>query len=190
LAANASRQAEEEPKMPIVTYETVAAAAEAIKAEGGKPTNRLIQERLGGGSLSTVHKYLSKILSEPGRLDADLSQEIRPVNDAIAVMARRLHNKVKADLQAKEKALEGDLAKFAQELAKAEKERDEAKEKAAALEKRLARREEELKAEVALAQSALAECKLEKDNAMSAMVIALDRADKAEGRIRELEKKS
>ncbi|MBX9431299.1 DNA-binding protein [Ralstonia pseudosolanacearum] len=41
-----------------VTPEQVHAAADAIKAEGGKPTLRSVRERLGTGSMGTINKYL------------------------------------------------------------------------------------------------------------------------------------
>jgi len=41
-----------------VTPEQVHDAADAIKAEGGKPTLRSVRERLGTGSMGTINKYL------------------------------------------------------------------------------------------------------------------------------------
>ena len=42
-----------------ITYEQVAAAADAMKVAGGKPTSRGIRERLGNtGSMGTVNKLL------------------------------------------------------------------------------------------------------------------------------------
>ncbi|MDR2456846.1 MAG: DNA-binding protein [Deltaproteobacteria bacterium] len=198
--------------MPIVNYETVAAAVQAIKAEGGKPTNRLIQERLGGGSLSTVHKYYSQLLSDPGRVEADFNQEIRPVHDAISVMARRLHAKAKANLETSLKGLEDDLAKFAQELAKTEKERDEAVKKLGDLETQLAHRQEDLAIEKRIneefkamlarrddsgelplalaalerAESSLAEARRERDAVASQLGLVSERLQLAEANLKEL----
>lgn len=39
-----------------ITYDQVVRYAEAIKAEGGKPTPRLIRDRHGSGSFGTIHK--------------------------------------------------------------------------------------------------------------------------------------
>lgn len=45
----------------MVTHEQVAAAADALKAGGGKPTSRAIRERLGNvGSLGTINKMLQQ----------------------------------------------------------------------------------------------------------------------------------
>lgn len=42
-----------------ITYEQVAAAADAMKVAGSKPTSRAIRERLGNtGSMGTVNKLL------------------------------------------------------------------------------------------------------------------------------------
>lgn len=41
-----------------VTAEQVHAIADAIKAEGGKPTSRAVRERLGSGSMGTIVKFL------------------------------------------------------------------------------------------------------------------------------------
>ena len=42
-----------------ISYEQVAAAADAMKVAGGKPTTRGIRERLGNtGSMGTVNKLL------------------------------------------------------------------------------------------------------------------------------------
>jgi chromosome segregation ATPase len=45
----------------MVSHEQVAAAADALKAGGGKPTSRAIRERLGNvGSLGTINKMLQQ----------------------------------------------------------------------------------------------------------------------------------
>lgn len=43
-----------------ITHEQVAAVADAIKAEGGKPTLRAVRERLGTGSLGTIQSMLAR----------------------------------------------------------------------------------------------------------------------------------
>lgn len=47
------------PLRPGLTYAAVATAAEAITAEGGRPTLRGIRERLGTGSLGTIQQHLN-----------------------------------------------------------------------------------------------------------------------------------
>lgn len=51
------------PREASITYDNVAAIADAIKASGGKPNPRLIRERHGSGSLGTVHKYFQQWLA-------------------------------------------------------------------------------------------------------------------------------
>ncbi|HMW86471.1 MAG TPA: DNA-binding protein, partial [Nitrospira sp.] len=42
-----------------ITFEQVAAAADALVGEGQQPTIRAVRERLGTGSPNTVHKHLT-----------------------------------------------------------------------------------------------------------------------------------
>lgn len=51
------------PREASITYDNVAAIADAIKASGGKPNPRLVRERHGSGSLGTVHKYFQQWLA-------------------------------------------------------------------------------------------------------------------------------
>ncbi|WP_412477867.1 DNA-binding protein [Azonexus sp. IMCC34839] len=48
------------PREASITYEQVAAIADAIKAAGGKPNPRQIRERHGSGSLGTIHKLFQQ----------------------------------------------------------------------------------------------------------------------------------
>lgn len=48
------------PRESTVTYEQVAATAAAIKAEGGRAMARAVRERLGTGSMGTIHKLLQQ----------------------------------------------------------------------------------------------------------------------------------
>jgi len=43
-----------------ITFEQVAAAADSIKAQGGKPTSRAVREVLGSGSMATVCKFMQQ----------------------------------------------------------------------------------------------------------------------------------
>jgi len=45
------------PATPLVTYETVAQACEALAAEGKRPSVRAIIAHLGGGSPNVVLDY-------------------------------------------------------------------------------------------------------------------------------------
>jgi chromosome segregation ATPase len=46
------------PRESSITQAQVDAAADAIKAEGGRPTSRNLRERLGTGSMGTLHRML------------------------------------------------------------------------------------------------------------------------------------
>lgn len=48
------------PREATISYDQVARYAEAIKAEGGKPTPRLIRDRHGSGSFGTIHKLFQQ----------------------------------------------------------------------------------------------------------------------------------
>ncbi|MBN9424505.1 MAG: hypothetical protein BGO63_11265 [Candidatus Accumulibacter sp. 66-26] len=48
------------PREASITYEQVAAIADAIKAAGGKPNLRQIRERHGSGSIGTIHKLVQR----------------------------------------------------------------------------------------------------------------------------------
>ena len=55
------------PRESTVTFEQVAAAADAIKAEGGKAAARAVRERLGTGSMGTIHKLLQQWQAGQGK---------------------------------------------------------------------------------------------------------------------------
>lgn len=48
------------PREASITYDQVANYAEGIKAEGGKPTPRLIRDRHGSGSFGTIHRLFQQ----------------------------------------------------------------------------------------------------------------------------------
>ena len=48
------------PRQASITYDDVVGYAEAIKAEGGKPTSRTIRDRHGSASYGTVHRLLQQ----------------------------------------------------------------------------------------------------------------------------------
>lgn len=60
-----------------ITYEQVAAVADMIIAEGGKPTLRAVRERLGRGSLGTVQKLLAQWQASHTR-SAEVSMALPP----------------------------------------------------------------------------------------------------------------
>lgn len=48
------------PREATITYDQLVRYAEAIKAEGGKPTPRQIRDRHGSGSFGTIHKLFQQ----------------------------------------------------------------------------------------------------------------------------------
>lgn len=48
------------PREATITYDQLVRYAEAIRAEGGKPTPRLIRDRHGSGSFGTIHKLFQQ----------------------------------------------------------------------------------------------------------------------------------
>jgi len=60
-----------------ITYEQVAAAADTISAEGGRPTLRSVRDRLGSGSLGTVQKLLAQWQASHTR-SAEVSMALPP----------------------------------------------------------------------------------------------------------------
>lgn len=62
------------PREATISYDQVAATADAIKAEGGRPNSRNIRERLGQGSMGTIHKLLTQWQTGQARhIDATLT---------------------------------------------------------------------------------------------------------------------
>lgn len=57
-----------------ITYEQVQAAAKAIQAEGQQASIRAIRERLGTGSLGTIHKYLHQPKPSPNPLQVEFER--------------------------------------------------------------------------------------------------------------------
>ena len=84
-----------------IEYEQVAAVASRLRAEGKKPTNRLVLAETRG-SASTVHTFLKRWLAEnpeaatpppelPANVQRALQEAVQRVRDeAVAALAERL----------------------------------------------------------------------------------------------------
>jgi colicin import membrane protein len=116
-----------------ITYDQVAAAADAIAADGGSATLKAVRERLGTGGMSTIHKHLATWL-------ANRPKQVAPVVELPGAIARELNSWVvqaatAARAESEESALQAQAA--AAELARAgevlEAERDELQEQIAEL---------------------------------------------------------
>lgn len=87
-----------------ITYEQVAAAADAMKESGAKPTSRAIRERLGNvGSMGTINKMLQEWKA---------GQE-RRITNALAlplVLQRAIFDFIDQELTSAKANLEAELA--------------------------------------------------------------------------------
>jgi chromosome segregation ATPase len=76
-----------------ITYEQVAAAANAIKAQGGKATTRAVREALGTGSMATVLKFIQQWQGGQVRQSAVIDDTLD------ATIARAISNQIAVRLQ-------------------------------------------------------------------------------------------
>lgn len=94
-----------------ITYEQVAAAADAMKVAGSKPTSRAIRERLGNtGSMGTVNKLLQDWRAGQGRRIANAL--VLP-----ATLQRAILEFMDQELTGAKATLEAELAEQQQEAA-------------------------------------------------------------------------
>lgn len=94
-----------------VTYEQIAAAADAMKSEGVKPTSRAIRERLGNtGSMGTINKLL-------GRWKSGQERQISAALVLPPALQRVLLEFMDTELTAARTTLEAELADQQQEAA-------------------------------------------------------------------------
>ena len=94
-----------------ITYEQVAAIADAMKTEGAKPTSRAVRERLGNtGSMGTINKLL-------GRWKAGQERQISAALVLPPALQRVLLEFMDTELTAARTTLEAELAEQQQEAA-------------------------------------------------------------------------
>ena len=94
-----------------ITYEQVAAIADAMKTEGATPTSRAVRERLGNtGSMGTINKLL-------GRWKAGQERQISAALVLPPALQRVLLEFMDTELTAARTALEAELADQQQEAA-------------------------------------------------------------------------
>lgn len=94
-----------------ITFEQVAAVADAMKVEGTKPTSRAVRERLGNtGSMGTINKLL-------GRWKSGQERQISAALVLPPALQRVLLEFMDAELTSARTTLEADLAEQQQEAA-------------------------------------------------------------------------
>lgn len=99
------------PREAKITYEQVAAAADALKSEGTKPTQRAVRERLGNiGNYGTISKHLQQWKGGEQRLAA-VPLALPPG------VQRAMLDYMAQELAINRAALEADVAELQQEVA-------------------------------------------------------------------------
>ena len=104
------------------TYEQVAAEADAIRAEGGRPSARLIQRRFGGGSMGAIHRLFREWEASRGRPRAAMIEIPDAVRNALVDFIEAETSTRMAELEAKVASAQtaaDDAEKARTELAKA-----------------------------------------------------------------------
>jgi chromosome segregation ATPase len=114
----------------IVAQQAVDAAADAIVATGGKPTFRLIQQRVGG-SFTTLKPMLSDwearrekgeeaAVEVPDALLARGADLVRSIYAEVAQQARVESEAVRKDAEVRVGAMKGELSEATEEIARLE----------------------------------------------------------------------
>lgn len=114
----------------VVTQQAVDAAADTIVAAGGKPTFRLIQQRVGG-SFTTLKPMLAdwearrdkgeeSVVEVPDTLLARGADLVRTIYAEVAQQARMESEAVRKDAEARVGAMKGELSEATEEIARLE----------------------------------------------------------------------
>ena len=114
----------------VVTQQAVDAAADAIFCAGGKPTFRLIQQRVGG-SFTTIKPMLADwetrrekgedaAVEVPDTLLARGADLVRTIYAEVAQQARVESEAVRKDAEVRVSAMKGELSEATEEIARLE----------------------------------------------------------------------
>ncbi len=96
-----------------ITFEQVAAAADALVGEGQQPTIRAIRERLGTGSPNTVQKHLTA-WREARPVAAAAAPELpQALTAAIAAEIERAAAQARAEIEGRLVQAQGEAAELA-----------------------------------------------------------------------------
>lgn len=116
----------------VVTQQAVDTASDAIVAAGGKPTFRLIQQRVGG-SFTTLKPMLADwearrekgdetVVAVPDALLARGADLVRTIYAEVVQQARVESEAVRKDAEARVGAMKGELSEATEEIARLEAE--------------------------------------------------------------------
>ncbi len=141
------------PNGKALTPEQVFLCADQLVQEGKKPTIAALRERLGSGSATTIHKYLSqwKVLKNQPAASTPPPSEFSALVRAVQAEIDRAVGQVLPPLQEEILSLRNEAAEWTREIERLESERETLEERLAqmtsernALEGRLIGRTEEL----------------------------------------------
>jgi hypothetical protein len=113
------------PKI-IVTTESVKQTIQDLKDEGHRISIRTIRDKLGGGSLSTIHAKLKEIDTEIVEIPANTEAKLKPILDASVQLIKTIRKETATVAATEIELLKLNLDTMSEGLATAESERDEA----------------------------------------------------------------
>ena len=118
------------PRTPTIEYEDVAAAADALVAEGQSPTIRRLRERLGTGSDTTIHRHLKAYRAAQAPAERPATVVPDEVIRSISAALDRHAAAQSAEMQQAATEARDEVDAIAETAERVEAERDEALERA------------------------------------------------------------
>jgi len=116
-----------------ITYEQVAAAADAIIGEGQQPTINAVRDRIGTGSPNTVHRHLTAWRAARPQATVAAPELPASLTTAIAAEIERAAASARAEIESKLVQSQAEAAELANAGESLETERDELLEQVAEL---------------------------------------------------------
>ncbi|HEY5141056.1 MAG TPA: DNA-binding protein, partial [Methylococcales bacterium] len=118
---------------PGITFEQVAAAADAIIGEGQQPTINAVRERIGTGSPNTIHKHLTAWRAARPQATAAAPELPTSLTTAIATEIERAAASARSEVENKLVQAQAEAAELSSVGEALEAERDELFEQVAEL---------------------------------------------------------
>lgn len=109
-------------KEPLVTKNSVLETILGLKADAKQDTLRGIRDKLGGGSLSTIHAMRLEIRTESPEIPPSIETKLGPYMNAGAELVRRTVKELNAVHQSQIETLQNDCDAIVEQLSKAEAE--------------------------------------------------------------------